>query len=383
MGNEELAISAAEYAARLQTTRQRVADAGLSALLAYGDCWRGANITYFTEFRPLDGVLDLFMGLLALPLDGDPTLFVSEMCVPYAQSVTAFPVKRLAELPATLKALASRVGRGRIGLAGAPYIAGKLLDQIRAELPNTTLEPTEVLAKLKAVKSEQEVRLIRKAAELTDLAMATIQGILADGKPHSERELAHRADAAMLLAGADRTAYDTMVQAGERSAYFLARPTDRVLQPGDLIMTDIGARYRAYVADGGRGFTYGPASQEKRDIMEAAATAVEAGLHAARPGITASDLNSVVQKVLVDRGYEQFSGEARGHGTGHGTGMDPEEELPWIGPGNETPLVENMVFTLKATITVPRVGGLRIERVVRITKTGCEALDQFPMRLHW
>ena len=46
-------------------------------------------------------------------------------------------------------------------------------------------------------------------------------------------------------------------------------------------------------------------------------------------------------------------------------------------------LTENMVFTLKATITVPDVGGLRIERIVRLTRTGCEALDSFPMRLHW
>jgi Xaa-Pro aminopeptidase len=63
--------------------------------------------------------------------------------------------------------------------------------------------------------------------------------------------------------------------------------------------------------------------------------------------------------------------------------MDPEEESPWIGPGNATVLVENMVFTLKATITVPEVGGLRTERIVRLTASGCEPLDAFPMRLFW
>jgi Xaa-Pro aminopeptidase len=174
-----------------------------------------------------------------------------------------------------------------------------------------------------------------------------------------------------------------MVQAGPRSAYNLARPTDRLVQSGDLVMTDIGARYRGYVADGGRGFTYGPASPDKMAIVAAAARAVEAGLAAARPGIMATELNSVIQQALVKSGYEKFSSEAKGHGTGHGTGMDPEEEAPWIGPGNTTVLQENMVFTLKSTITVPNVGGLRTERIVRLKSGGVETLDQFPMELHW
>jgi Xaa-Pro aminopeptidase len=85
----------------------------------------------------------------------------------------------------------------------------------------------------------------------------------------------------------------------------------------------------------------------------------------------------------VESGYEEYSSEARGHGTGHGTGMDCEEEQPWIGPGNQTVLKPNMVFTLKATITVPNVGGLRTERIVQITETGVKALDVFPMELYW
>ena len=212
-----------------------------------------------------------------------------------------------------------------------------------------------VLAEIKAIKSDAEVALMRRAAALTDAAMAAIRDALADGGTYTERELALIADRAMLAGGAERTAFDSMVQSGPRSAYNLARPTDRILQPGDLVMTDIGARYRGYVADGGRGFTYGRRERRRSAaIVAAAARAVEAGLAAARPGIGAHELNAVIQQALVKSNYEQFSSEARGHGTGHGTGMDPEEEAPWIGPGNKTVLRENMVFTLKATITVPR-----------------------------
>jgi Xaa-Pro aminopeptidase len=375
-------IDAAEYGERLERARAAVDGAGLAGLVAFGDCWRAANVGYFTGFRPLDGVSDIANALVVLPAGGGATLVVSEQCLGYAESVTGFPVRPFRELDAVLAPLARR-GRARVGLAGAAYVPAGLRDRLAAALGDAALAPTAVLADLKAVKSPAELRLLRRAAALTDLAMATIRDALAGGQPRTERELARMADAAMIAGGADRPAYDSMVQAGPRSAYNLARPTDRVLAPGDLVMTDIGARYRGYVADGGRGFTHGPATAERRAIVEAAAAAVEAGLAAARPGMLAMDLNAVIQRALIDSGYERHSGEARGHGTGHGTGMDPEEESPWIGPGNRTPLVAGMVFTLKATITVPGVGGLRTERIVHLAASGAEPLDRFPMRLHW
>src|SRR5699024_1894215 len=148
----------------------------------------------------------------------------------------------------------------------------------------------------------------------------------------SERALAQEADRAMIAAGADGVAFLSMVQSGERSAFSLALPSSRVIQRGDLVLTDIGARYGNYVADGGRGFTVGDVSDEVLDVVDASVSAVEAGLEFARPGVTASALNSQIQNVLLESGYEKFSVEARGRGTGHGTGMDPEEEFPWIGP---------------------------------------------------
>jgi Xaa-Pro aminopeptidase len=376
-------ISDDEFRQRIAATRNVVRQAGLSGLAAFGDCWRGANVTYFTEFRPLDGVSDIANAVFFLGVDDDPVLFVSSQCLDYAASVTSFEVRDFADMPARLRRFAAKTGKAPVGLAGAAYIPASVLDRLRANLDPVEVAPTTVLAELKAIKSPAEIRLLRRAAALTDAAMGAIRDALATGARYSERDLALAADRAMLAGGADRTAYDSMVQAGPRAAFNLARPTDRILEPGDLVMTDIGARYRGYVADGGRGFTYGKASAEKMAIVAAAARAVEAGLEAARPGIQAQELNAVIQQALLKSGYERFSSEARGHGTGHGTGMDPEEEAPWIGPGNTTILRENMVFTLKATITVPGVGGLRTEHIVRLSPDGVETLDRFPLELHW
>lgn len=376
-------LSPDEVRSRIDRTRQALADLNLGGLLAYADALRTANVGYFTDFRPLDGVSDIAMGVVLLPLDDDPTLFVGGSCRSWAEEVTTFSVKDLGALSDAVTTWATKDrNAATLGLAGETYIPARLQQQVEAALGARRLQPTNALARVKAVKSDWEVAQLRRAAELTDTAIAAIKEALEDG-PRTERELARRAEIAMIEAGADAVGYRSMVQAGPRSAYNLALPTDRLLQPGDLVMTDIGARYRGYVADGGRGFGYGELSRERQAIIDASVNAVEAGLGALRAGITAEQLNETIQGSLVEAGYAQHSNEARGHGTGHGTGMDPEEELPWIGPGETTVLEPNMVFTLKATITVPGVGGLRTERIVRVTETGCDALDNYPMRLNF
>lgn len=376
-------LPATEVTKRLERSKQSTVDNGMDGLLAYADAWRTANVGYFTDFRPLDGVSDIAMAAFFLPVDGEPKLFVGASCLGWAEAVTDFPVLDLNDLPGVLKTWTSnRTVRPVLGLAGVTFIPAPLRDRVVDSIAPGEIRDTTVLARVKSVKSNWEVECLRGAARLTDSAMETIKTELEDG-PRTERELARAAEVSMLRGGADSIGYRSMVQAGPRSSYNLALPTDRPVKEGDLVMTDIGARYNGYVADGGRGFGYGDIDAPRKDIIEASASAVETGLQTLRSGITANELNEAIQGSLVRSGYGDYSNEARGHGTGHGTGMDPEEELPWIGPGEATVLEENMVFTLKATITVPGVGGVRSERIVRVTARGCEALDEYPMRLNF
>jgi Xaa-Pro aminopeptidase len=74
-------IGADEYRSRIARVRDAVKAAGLVGLVAFGDCWRGANVGYFTEFRPLDGVSDIANAVAVIPADGEAALVVSEQCV--------------------------------------------------------------------------------------------------------------------------------------------------------------------------------------------------------------------------------------------------------------------------------------------------------------
>ena len=372
-----------EHESRLAAVRAAMEEEELDLLVGYADCWRTANVRYFTDFRPVDGVHGIAQAVIMIPAHGEPSLFVGDGCVDYAASETWFPVHALDSLGIALSTWARSGEPTAIGIAGLNQMPVALHQQIQEGTANLPLRATQALARVKARKSPWELDQLRHAAQLTDLAMETVRDLAQGPATLTERDLAQAADIAMIQAGADAPAYLSMVQSGPRSAFSLALPTGRTLKPGDLVLTDIGARYGNYVADGGRGFAYRKPSQRAIEIIETAADAVEAGLKSARPGITASELNSVIQGVLVERGYAQFSGEAMGRGTGHGTGMDPEEELPWIGPKDDGVLATGSVFTLKGTINGPDVGGLRTERIVHLSPEGLETLDAFPMRNYW
>ncbi|MBV8093454.1 MAG: aminopeptidase P family N-terminal domain-containing protein [Acetobacteraceae bacterium] len=144
-------IAAAEFASRIEVVRRGIERAGLAALIAFGDCWRGANISYFTEFRPLDGVSDIANAVFLLGIDSDPVLLVSDQCLDYARSVTHFDVRSLRELTDTIRKLARRGGTA--GLAGSAYVPATVLDRIRAGLGEAPLEPTQLLAETRPSKA--------------------------------------------------------------------------------------------------------------------------------------------------------------------------------------------------------------------------------------
>ncbi len=141
MASEPEGIGPAEYRARADSARQAVKAAELVGLIAFGDCWRGANVGYFTEFRPLDGVSDIANALVVLPVDGDATLVVSEQCLGYAASVTGFAVRPFRDLDSVLAPLARDPGR-RVGLAGAAYVPAGMRDRLLGALGGAALEPT-------------------------------------------------------------------------------------------------------------------------------------------------------------------------------------------------------------------------------------------------
>lgn len=379
-------IQASEYKERLVRIQQAMYEQGIDCMMLFSDSVRSSTVRYVVDFWPIDGYSDIALAVVVILSDGEPTLFVSEMNLLWAQETAWFDALPFSELTAHLVSLRSRLRRGNVAISGLSFMPMSVHDAIQGPLSlnNVSFSAAEpLIAPIKARKSPAEMALLRRAGELTVVGLDAIREAVTDPTEKTELEVAAHASAAMYAAGGDGPAMHLQIQSGPHSAYNNIRSTDRVVGYNESLLIEGGARYGAYVTDIARGATIGDVDPRQVEIIEVAAAALEAGCDALRPAMTAGDLNAVIETALVDAGYAQYSAEARGYGTGHGTGVDIEEEEPWIRPGSGFVLEEGMAIALKASIFIPGLAGVRVEDDVFVTARGADVYTPYPRVLAW
>jgi Xaa-Pro aminopeptidase len=201
-----------------------------------------------------------------------------------------------------------------------------------------------------------------------------------------ELELAAEIDYRLKRRGFARPSFDTIVASGPNAALPHARPGERALQAGDLVVLDFGGVLDGYCVDLTRTVCIDPPSDESRRIYAAVTEAQWASIGRVRPGVLASDVDDAARRVLEARGF----GTMFPHSTGHGLGLEIHEE-PRVGPiragtgaqqmTRDERLAAGMVMTIEPGAYVPGVGGVRIEDDVLVTGEGCVVLTQAPREL--
>src|SRR6185503_10835604 len=228
---------------------------------------------------------------------------------------------------------------------------------------------TNWIEQLRSIKDADEVRRIRRSCDLLSGVARELVRWVRPGR--GEREIAEDIDGAMRRAGLTRPAFETIVASGPNSALPHARPTDRRLQEGDLVVLDFGGVLDGYCGDLTRMAGVGKVGAEARALFEAVRAAQVAALAAVRAQTLASEVDTAARQVLETHGF----GEAFLHATGHGLGLDVHE-APRIGrrtdriedrPGNDEEehdrhrLRAGMVCTIEPGAYVAGIGGVRLE----------------------
>jgi Xaa-Pro aminopeptidase len=254
---------------------------------------------------------------------------------------------------------------------------------------STPLRPTMTAVEAcRSVKDEWEIEILREAAQrLSAVAM----GVIADIRPDlAERDVAQAIEAGLRRAGFSRPAFDTIVASGPRAALPHGRASDRVIQPGEVVVLDFGGVYGGYCVDLTRTVACGDPGAEARDWYDSVLAAQAAAIAAVRPGRPATDVDRAARAVLDERGL----GHWFTHGTGHGLGLEvheaPRVGRPRIESGREpmpgtVPIPEHldagMTLTVEPGVYVPGRGGVRIEDDVLVTASGVEVLTNVPRTL--
>jgi Xaa-Pro dipeptidase len=232
----------------------------------------------------------------------------------------------------------------------------------------------EGLAQLRMIKDESEIDSLRKAVALTEKTLQKTIDAIRPGM--SEREIASVYQLELLKSGGDEISFTPLVVSGPNTGSPHASPGERVVQQGDLVTLDCGARWNGYAGDITRSVALGTVDPELERIYEIVQAANEAGRKACKPGIAAQEVDRAARRVIEEAGYGKYFI----HRTGHGLGVDVHEP-PYILEGNRQELQPGMTFTVEPGIYLPGKGGVRIEDNMLITSRGAETLTSFPREL--
>lgn len=268
----------------------------------------------------------------------------------------------------------------------------------RDEGPAASVDVRDLVHEMRLVKDEEEIRFLRRAAELSARGHELAMKAAAPGK--WEFEVQQVLDGYCYANGARRMAYPSIVGSGGNSVFLHWDRNNRQIQAGDLVLNDSGAEYGYYAADVTR--TY-PASgrfrPEQRAIYEVVLDAQKQALALVKPGARHEEieqkaarvqteglvrlglLSGDVERLVREKAYRKFTL----HGVSHWVGLDVHDKGRYEVNGASRVLEPGMVFTIEPGIYVPANApgvdpkwwgiGVRIEDTILVTRDGAECLS--------
>ena len=250
----------------------------------------------------------------------------------------------------------------------ADHVSVAELEDLETKFPEVSFIPaTELLIERVGRKDADEVARIRAAQRITDDVFEHLLNFLRAGL--SEQEVATEIVYQHLNRGAEGMSFAPIVAGGRQGALPHARPTDRKLQKGDLVVIDMGCFLDGYASDMTRTVAIGQPDDEAKQVYELVLDAQKRAIDAARAGMTSVELDAVARRVIEHAGYGDFFS----HGLGHGLGLQIHE-WPRVSYHVDHLLPEGATVTIEPGVYVPERFGVRIEDIVVLRESGCENL---------
>ncbi len=336
-----------------------------------------ANVRYLTGFSGSAGVLTVTREAALLTTDGRYRTQSAEQVERAGAAgqvdITIGPAteQRKAAQAALAAAAISRIGLEADNVSwSAQRTWAELLDAGRLVATSNAVEA------LRERKDAAEIARMERAAAIADAALFEVLPLMGQGV--TEEHFALELDTAMRRGGAESTAFETIVAAGENSAKPHHHPGSRPIDDGDPVVVDFGATFEGYRSDMTRTFCVNAEPEgELARIFAVVGESQAAGAQAVRPGVSAKEIDDVCRQIIAEAGWaERFE-----HGTGHGVGLDIHE-APTVSQLGTAILAPGFVVTVEPGVYVPGHGGVRVEDTLVVTEDGARPLTRFTKDIH-
>ena len=247
--------------------------------------------------------------------------------------------------------------------------------ELKKRIPHLqTLSCQEQINAPRLCKDKEELALLKQAIAIAEEAYRQTITLVKPGI--TEHDIALELEYQMKRRGAERTAFDLIVASGYRSSLPHGVASEKPIAPGDMITIDFGACYQGYHSDQTCTVFLGEPSKKQQEVYQTVFLAQQAGIKAARPEISAKDLDHIVREMLEQAGYGKYFS----HGTGHGVGLEIHE-APSISSRSADTLATNMVFTIEPGCYFPHQWGIRLEDMIYLTNQGSQVLTTLDKQL--
>jgi len=250
-------------------------------------------------------------------------------------------------------------------------------------LEDKIISAEKIVSALRGRKSDSEIDSIKSAIKVTEEIFEMVTGFIKPGK--TEKEIAafiKNEVEKRNLENAWEPAVCPAVFTGPETAGAHYAPTDKKIEPGNVLNMDFGVKWNGYCSDLQRTFYIlnEGETEAPEDVMKGFNTivgAIESSKQAIKPGVIAKEIDAIARNIIVENGYTEFP-----HGLGHQVGRFAHDGTALLGPPWEKyaqkpflPLEEGMVFTIEPRLEVTGRGTATIEEMVVVTKNGADWLS--------
>ncbi len=379
-------FSAQEYANRLSKTRAAMNARGIETLLVTDP----SNMAWLTGY---DGWSFYVPQMVILPAQGAPLWWGRTQDKAGAAQTTWLDPSDLLDWPeehvqhpdhhpvdALVLALRDRDWTRGLGVEMDNYYYSAASHRILERALGEMIDATGLVNWQRAVKSDAEIDMMRKAGQLTAHMHGVLREVFREGLP--KNQLVAQVQAAGIaglpgLAG-DYPAIVPIAPSGREASASHITWNDRPLARGEATYFEISGCYRRYHCPASRSLFLGDPPDDIRRAEAAVLTAIEATLAAARPGTTCEEIATCVYDSFAQAGYEKAN--RTGYPIGLSYPPDWGERTMSLRPGDTTVLQKNMTFHLMPGLWTPDWGLATTESFV-VTPEGGQPLADIPREM--